>query len=471
VTPHDDADDRRDADTAAADADPAAADQDTAAVDPDDSAAGEAPADLQPAPPPPRTLLITGPGGAGRTTVAAASAFASAREGRRTLLLSDEPEGTLEALLGTRIAAGPDGGDGPNGPAGTEVPGTDGRLRAARIDTGEHFRSSTIALQERARTVLELLGADPLDEDELTELPGSEAFALLRTLRAAHAAGEWDTLVVDLPHTPVALRTLALPGQLRRYLRRLVPAERQAARALRPALAQLVGVPMPTAAVYETVAEWEHELAAVQGMLASPDTAVRVVAEPGPLAAEALRSARAGLGLYGLPLEAVVANRVLPDGSSDPWLASMSARQQDVLKALRTEYEAQNVTLCELPHLGRDPRGADDLARLATTDVADGASPGARQGIPVRSPGSVEDRLSQDGLLVWRMSMPAVRKDELGLVRRGDELLLSVGPFRRVIALPSPLRRCRVVGASLDHGELRVRCEPDPALWPEGTQN
>jgi arsenite/tail-anchored protein-transporting ATPase len=477
VTPHDE-DDRRDAEPAAADAaapgatapdtDRAAADPDPAAAAPDDSAAGEAPADLQPPPPQPRTLLITGPGGAGRTTVAAASALAAARDGRRTLLLSDEPEGTLEALLGIRIAAGP---NGPSGPAGTEVPGTDGRLRAARMDTGEHFRTSAIALQERARTVLELLGADPLDEDELTELPGSEAFALLRTLRAAHAAGKWDTLVVDLPHTPVALRTLALPGQLRRYLRRLVPAERQAARALRPALAQLVGVPMPTAAVYETVAGWEHELAAVQGMLASPDTAVRVVAEPGPLAAEALRSARAGLGLYGLPLEAVVANRVLPDGSSDPWLASMSARQQDVLKALRAEYQAQNVTLCELPHLGRDPRGAADLARLATPDVADGASPGARQGIPVRSPGSVEDRLSQDGLLVWRMSMPAVRKDELGLVRRGDELLLSVGPFRRVIALPSPLRRCRVVGASLDHGELRVRCEPDPALWPEGTRN
>jgi arsenite/tail-anchored protein-transporting ATPase len=69
---------------------------------------------------------------------------------------------------------------------------------------------------------------------------------------------------------------------------------------------------------------------------------------------------------------------------------------------------------------------------------------------------------------VWRLSLPAVRKDELELVRRGDELILGVGPYRRVLPLPSALRRCRVVGAALERGELRVRCEPDPALWPGG---
>uniref|UniRef100_UPI0015EE73D1 ArsA family ATPase n=1 Tax=Streptomyces albidus (ex Kaewkla and Franco 2022) TaxID=722709 RepID=UPI0015EE73D1 len=352
-----------------------------------------------------------------------------------------------------------------------EVPATGGQLWFARIDSGEHFRGSATALQERSRTVLDLLGAEPLDEDELTQLPGADAFALLRTLYAAHTAGEWDTLVVDLPHTPEALHLLALPAQLRRYLRRLLPPERQAARALRPALAQLAGVPMPTAALYGTAARWEAELASVQGVLESPDTAVRIVAEPGPLAAEALRQARAGLGLYGLSLGAVVANRVLPTGSSDPWLTSASGRQQKALAALRAECEAEDVPLRELPHLGRDPGGVDDLDGLASAVGAQGPAATARRGVPVRSPGSVEDRLAEDGLLVWRMPLPSVRKDELGLVRRGDELIIGVGPYRRAVPLPSALRRCRVVGAALERGELRVRCAPDPALWPEGTQS
>ncbi|NLU74529.1 ArsA family ATPase [Streptomyces sp. HNM0575] len=419
-------------------------------------------------------LLVTGAGGAGRTTVAAASAVSAARDGSRTLLLSGEEPAVLEAVLGTPEGALREGG-------AAAVPGTDGRLYAARTATDERFRAAAVSLQERGRKVLELLGSDPLDGDELTELPGSADFALLGAVRAAHAAGDWDAVVVDLPHTPEALRTLALPAQLRRYLRRLLPAERQAARALRPALAQLVGIPMPTDALYSGAARWDAGLADVQGLLESPAVSVRLVAEPGPLAAEALRVGRAGLGLYGLPLAAVVANRVLPSGSRDTWTASLSGRQQTVLKAWREEYGAEGVPVCELPHLGREPRGADDLLRLAGSfsgdaaagtaqDVGEDAAEGAGEGVPQGIvEGVVEDRIAADGLLVWRLALPAVRKEELELVRRGDELILGFGPYRRVLPLPSALRRCRVVGASLDRGELRVRCAPDPALWPEGT--
>lgn len=420
---------------------------------------------------PVRTLLITGPGGAGRTTVAAASALAEARNGRRTLLLSGEPPAVLAPLLGVpqpaaREATGASGAlPVQEGPA--EVPATEGRLWVARIDAGAQFRSGGRALQERIRPALGMVGAEALDEDELTELPGAEAFALLRTLRAAHAVEAWDTLVVDLPPTPAALQLLALPSQLRRYLRRLLPPERQAARALRPALAQLVGVPMPTAALYETTARWDGELAAVEEMLESPGTSVRLVAEPGTLPAEALRLARAGAGLYGLPLAAVLANRLLPMESSDPWLRGLSGRQRDVLAALREECEAQDVPLLEVPHLGRDPLGVEDLDRVARAAglpgaVADAAGSGRRAGV-----GEVENRIASEGLLVWHLPLPAVRKGELDLVRRGDELILSAGPYRRVLTLPSALRRCRVAGAALERGVLRVRCEPDPALWPE----
>ncbi|WP_442538490.1 ArsA family ATPase, partial [Streptomyces pseudogriseolus] len=51
---------------------------------------------------------------------------------------------------------------------------------------------------------------------------------------------------------------------------------------------------------------------------------------------------------------------------------------------------------------------------------------------------------------------------------RGDELTVTAGPFRRVVPLPSALRRCTVDGAALREGELRVRFRPDPELWPRG---
>ncbi|MET9519818.1 ArsA-related P-loop ATPase [Streptomyces sp. NPDC002994] len=400
-----------------------------------------------------RTVLVTGPGGAGRTTVAAATALAAARRGQHVLVLSTDPADTLGAALGITTGSAP----------AEAAPG----LWAARVDSGAHFRAELLALQERAGSVLDLLGANRLAAEELTELPGSEPFALLRALRtcgegAGGGSGAYDLVVVDLPPLHAALDALALPEQLRRYLRRLLPPERQAARALRPMLAQLAGVPMPAQWLYETAARWDGELAAVEALLADPGTTVRLVAEPGPAGADALRTARTGLALFGLRVETVTANRTLPQDSPDTWLATLAAQQQKCLAEWHGEWRPM-APVREVRHLGGDPRGLDDLDALA----ADGAlalEPGSED---AADPWPVEDRLAEDGVLVWHLPLPGAVKEELGLVRRGDELVLDAGGFRRILTLPSALRRCDVSGAGLTGGVLRVRFTPDPQLWPQ----
>ncbi|MEU9086487.1 ArsA-related P-loop ATPase [Streptomyces sp. NPDC048357] len=380
------------------------------------------------------TLLITGPGGAGRTTVAAATALAAARQGRRVLLLSGDVGDPLAALTGEE-----------------PVPG----LRVARVDSGEEFREELVALQERGSALLAMVGARPLGAEELTELPGAEQFALLRALRRAAAAPGTDLVVVDMPPLHQALSTLALPAQLRRYLTRLLPAEKQAARALRPVLAQLAGVPMPAQWLYEAAARWDEELAAVQAVVEADTTELRLVAEPGPAAADALRIGRLGLALQQLPVRDLVANRMLPQGSADPWLAGLAAQQE--------KYAAEwagEIPVVTLAHLGRDPRGPQDLDRLAAADGLLPAPPAPRRAW------AVEDRLAADGVLVWVVPLPGAHKRDLDLVRRGDELLLTAGPYRRIVPLPAALRRCTVSGAALAAGELRIRFTPDPGLWP-----
>ncbi|BDM67881.1 hypothetical protein HEK616_13680 [Streptomyces nigrescens] len=397
-----------------------------------------------------RTVLVTGPGGAGRTTLAAATALAGARQGARALLLTTE-SGACETVLGTPLGA-----ERPTAIA----PG----LHARRIDPGDRFRREFLAFQERAGAALDLLGAAPLDEDELTELPGAEDFALLQALRTEHASDDWDLVVVDMPSAAETIRLLALPAQVRRYLRRLLPPERQAARALRPVLAQLAGVPMPAQKLYDAAGRWETELAAVQQAIDDPGTSVRLVTEAGPVAAANLRSIRAGLALHGRRTDGVVVNRLLPTGSADPFLAALSGSQQTALKALREEFP--DVPVHEVPHLGRDPQGVAELDELI-------GGPDGGIGIPApaaadrRDPWTVEDRLATDGILVWRVPLPGAERRGLGLVRRGDEIVVTVGRFRRIRTLPSALRRCSVSGAGLRDGVLEIRFTPDPDLWPK----
>ncbi|MFG2720268.1 ArsA family ATPase [Streptomyces sp. NPDC048416] len=374
-----------------------------------------------------RTVLVTGPGGAGRTTVAAATALAAARRGARVTLLTPDP-----------------------------LPGALSGVTVRRVDAAAHFRAELLSFQDRAGAALDLLGASRLDAEELTELPGAEQLALLSALREA-AADEPDLLVVDLAPTGRALAALALPEQLRRYLRRLLPPERQAARSLRPVLAQLAGVPMPAQWLYETAARWDLELAAVQALVEDPDTTVRLVAEPGPAAADALRTARLGIAVQRLALDAVIANRLLPAETPDPWLAGLVAQQRKHLDELTGEFPVVR----EAAHLGRDPRGDEDLALLDCEPRPDEPTASVPRW-------DVEDRIAEDGVLVWRLPLPGAVKEGLSLVRRGDELLLTVGPFRRIVPLPSVLRRCTVTGAGLHDGVLDIRFAPDPELWPRG---
>ncbi|MEU0393024.1 ArsA-related P-loop ATPase [Streptomyces sp. NPDC006208] len=450
-----------------------------------------------------RRVLVTGLGGAGRTTVAAATALAAARAGKRTLFLSAEPGEVLGAPVAGRV-------DAPAAVAET--------LWAARIEPGADFRAEFLSLQQRSSAALDLLGARPLEDEELTDLPGSDQFALLRALTVA-ARGPWDVAVVDMPPLRETIALLALPDQLRRYLRRLLPRERQAARALRPMLAQLAGVPMPAQWLYETAERWDTELAGVQSVIESSNTNVTVVAEPGPAAADALRTARAGLSLHGLDVEMIVANRCVPEGSPDTWAAGLAAQQRKCVDQWVTDWVVRGqAQVCEMPHLGRDPRGLEDLALLETEancasdeshfhteddarlgslvlalhwdreergpdpwwveDVYATAAERARQiealadtdnhwhgrnGVLPAEPDPVDD-----GTLVLHLRLPGAVKEELALVRRGDELLITVGPFRRIFPLPSALRRCTVAGAALEEGVLRVRFTPDPDLWPRG---
>ncbi|MFI6446471.1 ArsA family ATPase [Kitasatospora sp. NPDC050543] len=388
-----------------------------------------------------RTILVTGTDGGGAATVAAATALHAARRGRRTLLLAaDDPHRTLDTLLGTRLSERPEE--------------YESGLAVARIDEQAAFRHALGEVGGRLKPVLDLLGADPLDPEELTALPGTRRIALLRALHTADA----DVLVVAAPPPAALIDTLALPEQLERYLARLLPEQRQAARALRPLLAAVAGVPMPADWLYEARGHACAALARARAAITAPGTSVRLVVEAQAYPVEELRRIRAGLALHGHRPDAVVAHRALPPAaaqSPDPWLATLAGRQQDLLAALAAELDVPLLV-----------SGHPEVALEGVAHELYGEGPGPAPA-PAAAP-RLEDRRAEDGLLVWHLPLPGADRADLDLVRRGDELVIGIGAYRRILVLPSALRRCTVTGAGLADGVLAVRFAPDPALWPRG---
>jgi arsenite-transporting ATPase len=58
---------------------------------------------------------------------------------------------------------------------------------------------------------------------------------------------------------------------------------------------------------------------------------------------------------------------------------------------------------------------------------------------------------------VLRIALPFAQKQDVDLARHGDELVVTVGSYRRLLALPAALSRHTVTAARVEDGALQVR--------------
>ena len=66
------------------------------------------------------------------------------------------------------------------------------------------------------------------------------------------------------------------------------------------------------------------------------------------------------------------------------------------------------------------------------------------------------------------LRLPLAARGEVEASRSGDDLVVTVAGHRRLLTLPSVLRRCLVTGGAVEDGRLTVRFRPDVRYWPTG---
>jgi arsenite/tail-anchored protein-transporting ATPase len=402
-----------------------------------------------------RVVLFTGKGGVGKTTTAAAAAVHAARCGVKTLVVSADAAHSLGDALAVRLGAQP-----------TEVAAG---LFGQQVDPRARGEQSWRAIQEYLVAALDDLGVDPLTAEELTELPGADEVFSLLEVRDQVRHGPWDLVIVDCAPSAETLRLLAAPEVLTRYLRRMLPMERKIARIVavtrRPGWAgkPASGLPVPGDRVVEAAERFAVELAGVQQVLRSPSTSVRLVLTAESVVLAETRRTWTALALHGFAVDQVVANRVFADGSGDVWRQGWARSQAEVLAEAEASFAPVPVRRSE--YAASEPVGMAALAELAEA-LYGPATPEAAAAL--LAPPSVPDPFVVDrdeGGFVMRLALPLAQRQNLDLGRRGDDLVVTVEGTRRVLALPSALRRCQVDGAALRDGALSIRFVPDPAQW------
>jgi len=403
-----------------------------------------------------RIILFTGKGGVGKTTASAATAIRLADRGLKTLLLSTDPAHSLADALAVPLAGEP-------------VPVLPG-LSAVQLDSQRRLEAAWTELEQYLRQLFDQGGVDPVTAEELTVLPGIEEVLALLAVRELAAAGHWDALVVDCAPTAETLRLLALPEAFGWYLNRVFPVHRRLARGMRPVSALLARpAAVPPDAAFDAVVRLAGELAEARTLLTDPaTTSVRLVLTPEAVVTAEARRTFTALSLHGYRVDQVVANRVFPAGEADgsAWQRSWVAAQQRQLASIAESFG--DLPIVTVGYRPDEPVGVAGL-RAVADDLYGSRRTGARAVDPA-AVGATEPPLQVRALAERQfelaLRLPLVDRDQVSASRSGDELIVTVAGTRRVLALPSVLRRCLVTGGSVADGWLRVTFEPDPDRWP-----
>ena len=177
-------------------------------------------------------------------------------------------------------------------------------------------------------------------------------------------------------------------------------------------------------------------------------TSIRLVVNPERMVIAEARRTYTYLSLFGYRVDAVVANRLLPDEVQDPWFA----RWKEIQATHLAEIDESFAPLPVLRSLWADdePVGLERLRAFAGALYAD------HDAVAVLHTGEPFRITKENDRYVVHLDLPFIDSDQVDLTRRADELLISVGPYRRSILLPASLRRRTVAAAKLSDGVLRV---------------
>ena len=382
-----------------------------------------------------RIVLVTGKGGVGKTTVAAATAIAAADNGYRTLVASTDPAHSLADALDVPL------GDRPR----EVVPG----LLGQQVDAQEQLERQWGTIRRQLMAVFDWGGVTGIEAEEFLVFPGmDELFALLEVNEHARS-GHYDAVVVDCAPTAETLRLLSLPEVLSWYVDRILPTERRILKAARPVLNRMTNIPLPGDEVFSAANSIFEGVEDVKRLLSDPEvTSARLVVNPEKMVVDEARRTYTYLGLFGYGVDGVVVNRVLPEAVDDPYFAGWRAIQAKHMETIITSFP--DIPVLPLRLFDEEMVGVERLRRLA------GELYGARdpvRGFTATSPFTVQEQGTE---VTLTMAAPFVDRGDLEVLRHGDELYVTVGPYRRSFVLPDSLRRRQVSRARLEEGSLLV---------------
>ncbi len=326
-------------------------------------------------------------------------------------------------------------------------------LYAQEMDYGRMLEEYWAEVQEYVTTFYEWQGADPLAAEEMAMLPGMDELFGLLMVRRHHNEALYDALIVDAAPTGETLRLLSLPDQVGWYVEKIFPVQRRAAKVVRPFARRIrtdALPPLPEDSFFGALQRFYEAVVGVGDILTNADEAsVRLVVNAEKMVIAEARRAYTYLNLYDYRVDAVVVNRLLPDAISDPYFDRWREAQERHLATIEDSFSPIPIFKARL--FDREMYGLEALEMLSEDVFRD------EEPLSLFFRGAAHEIVKSNGGYEVIFNLPLVEKKSVDLSKKGAELLVRVGGYKRNILLPDSMVRMEAAGAKIEGDKLRVR--------------
>ncbi len=389
-----------------------------------------------------RILLFSGKGGVGKTSLAAATAMRLARLGRRTLVMSVDPAHSLADAfdLGINLFS----------QVTAEPYRVADRLDLQEVNIQAELKRHWREISAYVMSILRTTGLADVEAEELAILPGMEELSAMMYVNQYARDDRYDVMVLDCAPTAESLRFVSMPTTLEWYMKHVFPVQRRVLKAVRPIANRLAPVELPPDRYFANILDLSQRIEGVDRLLGDPAiTSVRLVTNPERMVLRETERAFVYFTLHGLTVDRIVVNRVLPDEADGQFFDEWRRSQRQIL-AETDEYFAP-LPVARVPLLQGEVLGRQRLEHLATCLYGEDEDPAAV---------TIQERpytfAKEDGRYVVRLKMPFAAKSDIGLFKKGDELVVQVGTLRRHIGLPLSMAHLVPARARLENQTLTV---------------
>ncbi len=393
-------------------------------------------------------MLFSGKGGVGKTSLAAATGVKLAALKYRTLVMSIDPAHSLADSfdLNTELFH-----------VQTADPlAINERLSIQELNIQKEIKRHWQEISSYVTAVLRTTGISGVEAEELAILPGMEELSAMMYINQYRREQRYDVIVLDAAPTAESMRFISMPTTLDWYMKHIFPFQRSLLKAVRPIANRVAPFELPPDTYFGNIRQLFEKLEGVDEIMEDPQvTSVRLVTNPEKMVLRETQRAFVYFSLHGLTVDAVIANRLLPAEVRDAWFSEWHTNQDTILREIE-EYFAP-VPVKKVPLFAHEVLGRQRLEELAGVLYAEDEDPAA-----VTRTDRPYTFGKQNGCYEIRVLLPFATKGEVELFKKGDELVVQIGSFRRHIGLPRSMATLSPSRAKLESKVLTVEMKEMP---------